>query len=78
MARSSALRKATNVSARTDLVAEAKSLGINLSEVFENALEASVLEARRIRWVEENKVAFADYDRFVETNGVFSKGKRLF
>lgn len=27
---------------------------------------------------EENKEAFADYDRFVETNGVFSTGKRLF
>lgn len=78
MARSTALRKPTNVSARTDLVMEAKSLGINLSEVFENALEVSVREARQRRWVQENKEAFVDYDRFVEANGVFSKGKRLF
>lgn len=78
MARSTAQRKPTNVSARADLVAEAKSLGINLSEVFETALEASVREARQRRWVEENRDAFADYDRFVETNGVFSQGKRLF
>ncbi|PWC54562.1 type II toxin-antitoxin system CcdA family antitoxin [Azospirillum sp. TSO22-1] len=78
MARRTALRKPTNVSARTDLVAEAKSLGINLSEVFETALEASVQEARRQQWAQENREAFADYDRFVEVNGVFSKGKRLF
>jgi post-segregation antitoxin (ccd killing protein) len=39
MARGAALRKPTNVSARTDLVLEAKALGINLSEVFELALE---------------------------------------
>lgn len=78
MVRGTALRKPTNVSARPDLVAEAKSLGINLSEVFENALEVSVQEARQRQWVEENKEAFADYDRFVAANGVFSKGKRLF
>jgi len=78
MARAGALRKPTNVSARADLVAEAKSLGINLSEVFENALEASVQEVRCRQWVTENKEAFADYDRFVEANGVFSKGKKLF
>ncbi len=78
MARGAALRKPTNVSARPELVDEAKSLGINLSEVFENALEVSVQEARRRQWGEENKEAFADYDRFVAANGVFSKGKRLF
>jgi antitoxin CcdA len=78
MARGTALRKPTNVSARTDLVSEAKALGINLSELFESALENAVREARRKQWVEENRQAFADYDRFVETHGVFSDGKRLF
>lgn len=77
MARGTA-RKATNVSAHPDLVAEAKSLGINLSDVFERALEASVREARQRRWVEENREGFAAYDRFVENNSVFSHGKKLF
>jgi antitoxin CcdA len=78
MARGMALRKPTNVSARTDLVSEAKALDINLSEVFELALENAVRDAQRERWVEENRQAFSEYDRFVETNGVFSDGKRLF
>jgi antitoxin CcdA len=78
VARGAALRKPTNVSARTDLVSEAKTLGINLSEVFEGALENAVREARQKQWVEENRQAFADYDKFVETHGVFSDGKRLF
>src|SRR3954465_14859576 len=78
MARGMALRKPTNVSARTDLVWEAKALDINLSEVFELALENAVRDAQRERWVEENRQAFAEYDSFVEANGVFSDGKRLF
>jgi antitoxin CcdA len=78
VARGAALRKPTNVSARTDLVSEARTFGINLSEVFESALENAVLEARQKQWVEENRQAFADYDKFVETHGIFSDGKRLF
>lgn len=78
MVRGSAARKATNVSARVDLVSEAKELDINLSEVFERALEASVREARLRRWIEENRQAFAAYDAYVERHGLFSQGKRLF
>jgi len=78
MARGAALRKPTNISARTDLVSEAKVFGINLSEVFESALENAVRQARQKKWLEENRQAFADYDRFVETHGIFSEGKRLF
>jgi antitoxin CcdA len=73
-----ARRPATSALTRTDLVSEAKALGINLSELFESALENAVGEARRKQWVEENRQAFADYDRFVETHGIFSDGKRLF
>ena len=78
MTRGTALRKPTNVSARAELVAEAKSLGISLSEVFEVALENAVAAARRKQWIEENRQAFEDYDRFVEAHGVFSAGRRLF
>jgi antitoxin CcdA len=70
--------RSTNVSARIDLVSEAKAFGINLSEVFESALESAVREAQRKQWVEENRQAFAAYDKFVETHGIFSEGKRLF
>lgn len=78
MARDAAQRKPKTVSARADLVAEAETLGIDLTAVFEGALERSVRAARQERWAEENRSAFADYDRFVERHGVFSAGKRLF
>ncbi|MBK3776227.1 hypothetical protein GAY31_19060 [Azospirillum brasilense] len=78
MARGSVQRKPTNVSARPDLIAEAKSLGINLSQVFEAAVEQSVKDAKRERWIEENRSAFDSYDSYVEKHGVFSTGKRMF
>ncbi|HYH22716.1 MAG TPA: type II toxin-antitoxin system CcdA family antitoxin [Azospirillum sp.] len=78
MARGGAQRKPTNVSARPDLVAEAKALGINLSQVFEVAVEQSVKEAKRQRWIEENRPAFDAYDAYVEKHGVYGSGKRLF
>jgi post-segregation antitoxin (ccd killing protein) len=30
------------------------------------------------RWIEESRKAFVEYDDFVEANGVFGEGKRLF
>ncbi|HYD29751.1 MAG TPA: type II toxin-antitoxin system CcdA family antitoxin [Azospirillaceae bacterium] len=78
MARGAAQRRPTNVSARPELVAEAKALGINLSQVFEAAVEEAVKLARRQRWVEENRPAFDAYDAYVEKHGVFSDGKRMF
>lgn len=71
-------RKPTNVTARADLVEEAKALGVNLSDVFEAALRDAVRERRRAEWTESNREAFAAYDAFVETHGVYSDGKRLF
>ena len=73
-----AAKRPVNVKARADLVSEAKAYGINLSAAFETALESAVKEARIARWQEENREAFAAYDRRVQTNGVFSDGKRRF
>jgi antitoxin CcdA len=71
-------KRAVNVKARGDLVSEAKTLGINLSATFEGALEIAVRTARIARWQEENREAFAAYDKRVATNGAFSAGKRRF
>lgn len=78
MARDAAQRKSRTVSARGDLVTEAETLGMDLSEIFEQALERSVRTARQERWIADNRAAFDDYDRFVERHGMFSAGKRLF
>lgn len=71
-------KRPVNVKAKADLVSEAKALGINLSATFEGALETAVKTARITRWQEENREAFIAYDKRIESDGVFSDGKRRF
>lgn len=71
-------RKAANLSAPPELVAEARALGINLSEVFERGLRAAVAEARAAVWQEENRAALDSSNAWVEARGLPLAGKRLF
>ena len=48
---------ATNLSIRADIVTEAKAQGLNLSEVFETALEDAVRRKRQEAWLAENAQA---------------------
>ncbi len=73
------VRKApTNLSLRIDLVQQAKALGLNLSEVVENALEKAIREAEQARWLAENKEAIEQYNAFVEEHGYFGEEFREF
>jgi antitoxin CcdA len=72
-------RKApTNLSLRIDLVQRAKGLGLNLSEVVEEALEKAIREAEQARWLAENKDAIEQYNAFVEEHGYFGEEFRDF
>ncbi len=71
-------RRATNVTIRPDYIAEARELGINLSEVLEQGLERAIAEARAERWQEENREAIESSNRWVEENGLPLAGMRLF
>jgi antitoxin CcdA len=74
-----AVRKApTNLSLRIDLVQRAKALGLNLSEVVENALEEAIRKAEQARWLAENKEAIEQYNAFVEKHGYFGEEFREF
>ena len=77
-ARRSSPRRATNVTVRPEYVAEARELGINLSEAFERGLCEAIAEARAQRWLEENREALDSYNRFIEQNGLPLEGLRLF
>jgi post-segregation antitoxin (ccd killing protein) len=68
----------SDVPAQADIATEANGLGVDLSEVFEIVQEDAVRESKSARWIEENRKACAEYDGFVEANGVFGDGKRLF
>jgi antitoxin CcdA len=66
------LKKATNVSVRSDLLADARKLGINLSAELENRLVEIVRQHRAEQWKRENRKAIQAYNKFVEENGIWS------
>ncbi|MGE5477646.1 MAG: type II toxin-antitoxin system CcdA family antitoxin [Bacteroidales bacterium] len=71
-------KKACNVSINSDLLAQARALGINLSQTLEAELEKRVREARAQAWVEENREAIESQNRWLEKNGLWSDGLRMF
>ena len=79
MARAGRRRKiATNLSARADIVAEAKALGVNLSEIFESAIVEAVRRKRQEAWLADNRDAIASYNARVVRDGLFSDSWRKF
>lgn len=71
-------KKSANLSINSDLLAQAKQLGINLSAVLEQSLAQKVAELKAQAWLEENKNAIAKYNQEVEEYGVFSDGMKSF
>ncbi|MGF9756184.1 type II toxin-antitoxin system CcdA family antitoxin [Microvirga sp. 0TCS3.31] len=63
-------RRPTNVTLPVELVAEAKALNINVSQACESGLAHSVAEARRARWLDENREAIKAYNVMVERDGL--------
>jgi antitoxin CcdA len=74
----SILKKPTNLSVRTDLLEEARALGINLSQTLEVALTAEVKKRREDEWREQNREAIAAYSRLIEREGLLSDSYRTF
>jgi len=67
-------RKApTNLSLRIDLVQRAKTLGLNLSQVVESALEEAIRKEEQARWLAENEKAIDHYNSVVEKYGLFGE-----
>lgn len=68
--RTTAVRKrGTNVSLRSDLVAEARELGISLSGACEEGLAAAVKAEKERRWIAENAEGIRKFNEFVEKHG---------
>lgn len=72
------LKKAANLSIRSDLLEEARVRKINLSQTLEAALSAELKKRREDEWREQNREAIAAYARFVEKHGLFSDRFRKF
>ena len=73
-----ARKVATNISLQSEVVREAKALGVNLSEVCEAAVVEAVRRKRREAWLAENRAAIDAYNAAVARDGVFSDGWRKF
>lgn len=66
----SVLRRPTNVSLPSDLVDDAKRLGINLSQSCEEGLRKQVQKARGEEWKRANREAIEGWNRWIRENGM--------
>ena len=62
-----------NTTINRDLVNEAKSLNIKLSEVFEAALVSEVKARKRNNWLNENADAIQTHNQKIREQGTFSE-----
>jgi len=74
----SAPKKNTNLSINSDLLQQAKEHHINLSQALELRLAEILREEKRRDWREQNMEAIEEYNRRIETRGIFSDGLRQF
>ena len=63
-------RKATNLSLDSHLLAQAKSLKVNLSRAAEDGIRLAVARTRSERWQAENREALESSNEFVDRNGL--------
>jgi antitoxin CcdA len=75
---SRAPKRAVNLSINAELLAEARQLGLNLSELLEDRLVEAVRQARREEWVVQNRIAIEDYNARVDERGSYGDTVRRF
>jgi len=63
-------RKSTNLTLAVALVAEARQLGVNVSQAAEVGIAAAVADLRQARWLAENQAALESSNAFVEEHGL--------
>lgn len=72
------VRKPTNVTIDAALVDEAKALGLNMSQLAEDALAKAVSEEKSRRWKLENQATLEAWNDYVDKNGLPLARYRLF
>jgi antitoxin CcdA len=71
-------KKPVNLSVNSDLLRQAKELGIGLSAELESRLIERLTERRRREWETEVREQVDAYNASVDRHGVFSDGVRGF
>jgi antitoxin CcdA len=64
------IKRATTVSLNSDLLEQAKTLGINVSRACERGLAEQIAELRDKHWLEENRAAIESSNAYVEAHGL--------
>jgi antitoxin CcdA len=66
-------KRPVNLTANSDLVDMVRKEHGNLSKIFEQSMIAFLAEHELARWKEENKAAFASYNRMIAKRGTVSE-----
>ena len=67
---SAAAKKRTNLSLDTNLLQEAKSLGINLSQSAETGIAEAIKQRKQALWLRNNAEAITSSNEFINQNGL--------
>ena len=71
-------KQSANLSVDARLLARARRLKLNLSQVFEAGLAGAIRQQEAEYWLKKNRAAIEAYNEHVEKHGVFSDGLRSF
>ncbi len=71
-----ASRKPTSLSVDSDLLEQARELGVDVATTLEDALASEIRKRQREAWLAENREAIEAYNELVARDGVFSTGLR--
>ncbi len=63
-------RRPTNLSLDSELLSEAKALGINVSRSAEVGIAEAVRRSKQNEWLKENAAALESSNAYVEANGL--------
>ncbi len=63
-------RRATSLTMDRQLLDDARALGVNVSRAAEAGLMIALKEARETAWKRENAGAIADFNAYIEENGL--------
>jgi antitoxin CcdA len=71
-------KKPTNLTINSDLLAQAKTLKINISATLESALSDALKQKKHDAWISENKESMESYNKKINEMGLFSDEMRTF
>lgn len=63
-------RRPTNVTLSAELLEEARSLDLNISQACEQGLKSAIAGIRARQWLEENRSSLEASRQYVEENGL--------